>query len=196
MGHGRPYCALTINLSFFPLRSRKRKQEEEEEEFDEEDVGKIKGDEYALSDDEDLQSDIESSDDGDEFMSDEGDNRVEPDICWSDSWNEEPDDLCSYQSVDGEGKLFWTTWGGARRLTWEAASALTNGQYELLSRQRKRTITLESDFLTERALTQVPYRELTTLIYFRCLLISFIFNICLLIMFALECHRPGHVTFL
>ena len=165
---------LTINLSFFPLRSRKRKQEEEEE-FDDEDVGKNEEDDYASSEEEDLQSDDDTSDDEDEFISDEGDNRVNPGVRnrYSNFWYN-IQDLSPFQSVDGD-KIFRTDWNGRKRLHWDAREAIEKGERDLVSKQRKRTIKVE--MFGRRKISQVPYRELLMLFYF-CFFISLRFNIC------------------
>jgi len=140
-------------------RSRKRKQEEEsdDDDFD----GDDEEDNYASSDDEDLQSDAASSDDEDDFIDDEGDNRVVPSIRGKREWYlREGEQRNSYQSVDG-GKIFHTyhNWRGRQitNLTWNARGALSTGQRALVSRQRKRSITLERVFGRSSKLSQVPY---------------------------------------
>ena len=153
--------ALTIILSFFPLRSRKRKQEEEGEESDDEDIDKEDDEnEYASSDDEDLQSDAASSDDDDEFIDSEGDTRVRPGVRQRHEWGSF--DLSSFQTVDGD-KIFYTDhWYGRRvSLYWKVKGVLTKAMYALVRKQRKRTITLEGVIGRRSRLTQVPYRKLT-----------------------------------
>eukprot|EP00984_Skeletonema_dohrnii_P004626 scaffold1634_cov118-Skeletonema_dohrnii-CCMP3373.AAC.24 len=140
-------------------RSRKRKQEEESDDDD------FDGDEeeanFASSDDEDRQSDAASSDDEDDFIDDEGDNRVIPSIRRKREWYlREGEQRNSYQSVDG-GKIFHTyqIWNGRQitNLAWNARGALSTGQRALVSRQRKRSITLERVFGRSSKLSQVPY---------------------------------------
>ena len=159
---------LTINLSFFPHRSRKRKQEEEEEEDYDEDIDKNGEEEYDLSDEEeDLQSDAESSDDKDEFIGSEGDNRVKP-VFRIGSFCNKLTEQSSFQTVDGVNKLFRTPWWRQNPfMPWNIRGVLTNGQRALVwSKQKKRTIALEREFGSRSLkLTQVPYRELTTFIF-------------------------------
>ena len=150
----------------FPThRSRKRKQEEEEE-SDDEDIVKNEEDEYTLSDDEDLQSDVDLSDD--EFMNDEGDNRVKPGFreryYWYDLRFNNVDEN-PFQTVDGVNKLFYTSrWTQRPSLHWDVQAAVTRAERALESKQRKRTITLERAFSRSLRLTQVPYRELTAVL--------------------------------
>jgi hypothetical protein len=150
-----------------PHRSRKRKQEEEEE-YDDEDIDKNGEDEYDLSDDEeDLQSDAVSSDDKDEFIGSEGDNRAKPVVHSRYFWNK-PTEQSSFQTVDGVGKLFRTSWWRQGPfMPWDIRGVLANGQRALVwSKQKKRTITLEREFGSRSLkLTQVPYRELTIIIF-------------------------------
>ena len=150
-------CALTIFLSFFPLRSRKRKQEEEAE-SDNEDIDNEEGDDYAASDDEDLESDTGSSDEEDDFIDSEGDNRVRPGVRLKHEWASV--DISSFQTVDGD-KIFYTNYwhGGRVALHWKVKGVLTKVQRALVSKQRKRTITLERVFSGRPTLSQVPYRE-------------------------------------
>ncbi len=160
-------------MSFFRHRSRKRKQEEEEEEeeYYEEHIDKNGEDEYDLLDEEeDLQSDAESSDGEDEFMNDEGDNRVKPGFreryYWYDPRFNNVDEN-PFQTVDGVNKLFYTSrWTQRPSLHWDVQAAVTRAERALESKQRKRTITLERAFSRSLRLTQVPYRELLFFIYF------------------------------
>ena len=161
---------LTIICHFPTLRSRKRKQEEEEEEYDDEDIDKNGEDEDALSDEEDVQSDVDSSDDKDEFIGSDGDNRVKPVVHSRYFWNK-PTEQSSFQTVDGVGKLFRTSWWNQGPfMPWNIRGVFTNGQRALVwSKQKKRTITLEREFGSKSLkLTQVPYRELTTFIFIIC----------------------------
>ena len=156
-------CAYNILILLFVIfllfhRSRKRKQEDEsdEEDFDEDE------DDYASSDDEDCQSDDASSDDEDEFSDgEEGDNRVTPILRDRYEWgnkSSDADQRSLFQSIDGDNKLFRTV------LSWEARGVLVKGQKSLVSKQRKRSITLERIFGRSSKLSQVPYRKLVYLL--------------------------------
>ena len=170
---------LTTILSFFPLRSRKRKQEEEEESDDEE-IDKEEG--YESSDDEDLQSDSDSSDDEDDFIDSEGDNRIMPWVRGRWEWGNVTEDVngeTSFQTIDGD-KIFctrrWSSGRTARGLNWYARGVMVKGERALISKQRKRTITLERVFRQKSTMSQVPYREFT--IFYFILLMSLIFKLC------------------
>ncbi|KAK1732513.1 leucine-rich repeat protein [Skeletonema marinoi] len=132
-------------------RSRKRKQEDESNDEDDVDIDE-KDDDYVSYDDEDLQSDVESSDDDGE-----GDNRVVPSI--RDKWGWKSGELSSYQTVDGSMIFDTYGWRGedVTTLSWDAKGALTRGQQALVSEQRKRSITLERVFGRSSKLSQIPY---------------------------------------
>ena len=165
-------CAYNILILLFVIfllfhRSRKRKQEDEsdEEDFDEDE------DDYASSDDEDCQSDDASSDDEDEFSDgEEGDNRVTPilrDIYECCNKSSDADQRSLFQSIDGDDKIFETinSWHKVRTsLSWEARGVLVKGQKSLVSKQRKRSITLARIFGRSSKLSQVPYRKLVYLL--------------------------------
>ena len=159
-------CAHNKCVIFPTLRSRKRKQEEEEEDYDDEDIDKNEEEEYDLSDEEDAESyGVDSSDDEDEIIDDEGDNRAKPAVRNRYFWNNVTDQS-SFQTVDGADKLFRRYYDGRTRLHWNTRGVLSSGQRALVSKQRTRTIKLERVFGRSSKLTQVPYRELSTFIFF------------------------------
>ena len=185
------------NFVIFPAhRSRKRKQEEEGEDYDE-DIAQNGEDEYYLSDDEDLQSGVDSSDDEDEIIDDKGDNRVEPAVRNRYFWYNVTDQS-SFKTVDGVDKLFHTPYyrGGRTVLHWNTRGVLSSGQRALVSKQKKRTIKLERVFGRSLKLTQVPYRELTAILHplFHSIALEFLPDTCCCFMFARP--RPRNVAIL
>lgn len=69
-------------------------------------------------------------------------------------------DLSLNQSVDGD-KIFNTNyWHGGRQLSCYVGGSIVDGQKALLSRQMKRSITLERVFRRWMERSQVPYRKL------------------------------------
>ena len=159
-----------------PLRSRKRKQEEESDGEDDIDKEVDDDNEYASSDDEDLPSDFDVSDDDDDDEFIESDERPLPRVRYE--GKDGYADLSLHQSVDGDKIFRLSWWSGRNLLSWAARRSIINGQNDLLfSKQRKRSIILERVFGRSSTLSQVPYRKLTVFIYFIVLMLQYSFGI-------------------